>query len=445
MKMDKKLNKMLVSDGLVKKNDRVLVGVSGGADSVCLLHLLAVSAAELGITVFAAHINHSLRPEADSEEAYVHSLCTALGIECFVLKKDAAALAKEWGVCVEQAGRKIRYDFFNRLCAEKNINKIATAHHMNDNAETILMHFIRGAGLKGLSGIAGTNGRIIRPLLGISREETERYCCDHALKYCTDKSNFDTDYTRNRLRLVTIPDIEKNYNPSFVHTVTSASKSLADDLDYIESETDKAYADVVSGERLSIAALRKYHVSIARRAVMRFISEMCAVQNDIYTAYTDAVYSLALGASTGKKISLPGGYEAQIEYDTLVIEKPDDTGDYEYTVRLGTTAEIPEAGIRIRAEKAACAEAGCFEISDCATITVRNRRNGDVFFPVGMSGSKKLKNYFIDEKMTRRQRSRQPLLAIDGEIAWIIGHRRDRRFLPKNNYVKITVENLQPF
>lgn len=442
MKIDDKITKYIKEYSMLDIGDRVLVGVSGGADSVCLLHYLATHSKQLGIVVFASHINHGLRTEADDEQEYVTKLCNKLGVTIFFEKFDIEKIAKEKNIGTEAAGRNARYSFFTKICDENSINKIATAHHMNDNAETILMHLFRGSGIKGLSGISPMSQNIIRPLLCITRSQTEQYCKQNNISFCIDNSNYDEKYTRNRVRLHTIPDIEKNYNPSFVSTITNSARYISDDSEYLDSIAKEAYLSVKADNMLSLTKLRAHHPSICRRIIMYHISDVCKTTSDIYSSYIDQIYTLIQGGNTGKAVTLPNGYIANVEYDNLSVIKKTEENDYCYKLELDKSVFIPELNANVTLVLADTPKGECFEYSSDSNIIIRNRRAGDSFCPVGMTGTKKLKNYYIDSKLTRSQRALQPLLVIDDRIALVIGMRKDRRFIPQKKYAKIVIETL---
>ena len=244
--MKDKVLKTMQSRGMLPFGS-VLVGLSGGADSAALLYLLCRLSEELGFAVYAAHVNHGLRgAAADADERFSEALCKLLGVEFRVLRADVKGEAEKRGMSEELAGRCVRYEFFDKLASEHNIDRIATAHHKNDNAETILMNFVRGTGIKGLCGIPYTRGKIIRPLLDCTRAEIERYCGENSIEYVTDMTNLDTVYTRNKARHILIPEIEREFNPAFVDTITHNAQLLMLEEDYMRAETEKAYAGTVS-------------------------------------------------------------------------------------------------------------------------------------------------------------------------------------------------------
>lgn len=209
---------------LIESGDRIVIGVSGGPDSILLLHILNELKKELDFEIFVAHINHMLREEADEETEYVIDFCKKLNIECFVKRIDVVEIANNLKRGTEETGRKIRYEFFNEVLEKTGSNKIATAHNNNDKVETILMNILRGSGTAGLKGIeAKRDNMYIRPLIEITREEIEKYCIENKLNPKIDKSNSENIYTRNKVRNVVIPYIKKEFNPNILKTINRLS------------------------------------------------------------------------------------------------------------------------------------------------------------------------------------------------------------------------------
>ncbi len=422
---------------LTEKDSKVLVALSGGADSVALTHILYSISKELGITLFSAHLNHGIRgEEALRDEKFALEFSKSLGIECFIKRVDIPKISN--GISEELVGRNERYKFFDELCQKHGISSVATAHNKNDNAETLLMNFMRGATLGGLSGIPYQRGNIIRPLLDISREEIEEYCRQNNLSYVIDSTNLEEDYTRNKIRLSLIPEIQKEFNPSFVSTVTSNAQYIFDDNDYIEKITQKEYDDNVKNGKVSIKYITSLHNSIQRRIIYKMICQAYGCNYDVSSKYIEAVYNLLTSKSSGKSVDLGSGVKACIEYDTLIISKKINTPtDFEYTLPIGEEIYIKEAGIYIKAIYTDTDSGDCFSLSPDTVIKVRNRRSGDVFFPSGMEGSKKIKQYFTDEKIPLSQRNKICIITFDDQIGYILGKRRDRRFDFKNSGIKL--------
>ncbi len=426
--MLKKVRATIKANNLIKQGDSILIGLSGGADSVALTHALAALKDELEIKLFTAHLNHGIRgDEAFKDEQFAAEFSQNLGIKCFIKRVKIKEMAN--GISEELLGREERYSFFDELCQRHNINLVATAHNKNDNAETILMNLMRGATLRGLSGIPCRRSNIIRPLLDVSRDEIESYCAENNLSYVTDSTNLQEDYTRNKIRLSLLPLIEDKFNPNFVSTLTENASYFKEDNDLLEKLAKDEYTKSVTDNSITISHLISLPASIARRIIYKMIAAAIGHSSNVSSKYVDAVLSLAKNHISGKSIDVSSGFEAIIEYDKLIIqEKTTQKADFEYTLPLCQQIYVKEADLYIVALPATENDGECFTISQNAVIKVRNRRSGDVFFPCGMTGRKKIKDYFTDAKIPLSIRDKVCIITFDDEIGYIVGKRRDRRF-----------------
>ena len=220
---------------LISENDKLVIGVSGGPDSICILHVLNLLREKLKIQIFVAHVNHMIREEADSETEYVQEFCRKLGIDCYVKKVNVQEYAKKRKIGTEEAGRIIRYEFFDEVATKFLANKIVTAHNSNDNVETILLNILRGSGLSGLKGIeAKREDKYIRPLIETTRQDIEEHCLRYGLNPKIDKSNLENIYKRNKVRNDLIPYIQKEFNPNILKTVNRLSEVAREENDYLE-------------------------------------------------------------------------------------------------------------------------------------------------------------------------------------------------------------------
>lgn len=430
---------------LLCKGDSVLIGLSGGADSVCLTHALHSLSDELGIKLYTAHVNHGIRgEEAERDEAFAHHFSETLGIECFVKHVDVPQLAIEKGQSEETVGRNVRYDFFDKLCGEYNINKIATAHNKNDNAETILMNFMRGSSLSGLCGIPYKRNNIIRPILDCARKDIEKYCQNNHLEYMTDSTNLENNYTRNKIRHTLIPIIEKNFNPNFISTVTQNSDIIREYNNFIDNYTDDIYMETVNNNCIDISKLNKYDTAIRRDIVRRYLINIYGTANDIASIYIRDVLLLTEKHS-GTSINLPNNIVIKNEYGKITAEKRMSIlTEFSYEIKIGEVLAVNEISKNViitAVEKRENDGAVYLGMDMADKIIIRNRRIGDRFYPSGMNGSKKLKQYFIDKKIPQNQRNRIPIIEINGRIA-AVGERVDRNFLFKDHGVKIEFLNI---
>ena len=234
--LEEKVLNTIKKYNLINENDRIVIGVSGGPDSICLLHILNKLKKTLNISLFVAHINHMIREEAEEETRYVKNFCKEIGIECFVKYTNVISKASEEKIGTEEAGRKARYGFFEEVADKVNANKIATAHNSNDNAETVLMNIIRGAGTTGLKGIeAIRDNKFIRPIIECERTEIEEYCKENNLQPRIDKSNFENIYTRNKIRNILIPEIKKEFNPNIIEALEKLSQVARTESKFINN------------------------------------------------------------------------------------------------------------------------------------------------------------------------------------------------------------------
>jgi len=440
--MRKKVLQTIKLWDLVPGLPNIVVGLSGGADSVALLHILISLQAELGIEkIFAVHINHGLRPEAVGDEKFVQDLCRALQIPLKIYRADVRGLAEKESLSMETAGRKLRYFYFNETCAAFDVPnaKIATGHHQNDNAETVIMNLVRGAGLRGLCGIPVSTGRIIRPLHDVSRKEIEQYIADNALEYITDASNFSHDYTRNRIRHTVLPAIEAAVNPNVIQTIAKNTAWLRDDEDYLESIAAQAFTDCAaeksqSAVSLNTEKLAALPLAISRRVIRMAVTHIQTHLSNITGTHIQAVLDL-LPMKSGKEIHLPG-LTAYKEYAHIVISVPAAPAKFgTYPLHIPSTQYIPEMGMTVSishtkpdkfyppdAKKPILYCTKAFEYGMVIDkLVLRTRRPGDCIIMKGAKPfTKKLQDYFSDAKTPRHQRDTIPVLASGSDVLWVL-------------------------
>ena len=251
--MEQKLLKIITEYDLIQKGDNIVIGVSGGPDSMALLNMLINLKKEnkIDANLIVAHVNHGIRKEAEEETKYVENFCKNNNIPCYIKREKVEELAREEKVGTEEAGRKLRYSFFDEVAKKENANKIATAHNANDNAETVLMNLMRGAGTSGLKGIEIIrDGKYIRPILKFTRKEIEEYCELNKLNPKIDRTNLENIYTRNKIRNELIPLIEKEFNPNIVSSLNRLSELLTEEDEYIDKVIEEKYKEVLIEEHL---------------------------------------------------------------------------------------------------------------------------------------------------------------------------------------------------
>ncbi len=316
--LEQKILKTIKKYDLIKNGDNIVVGVSGGPDSMALLNILLKLKEEINFNISVAHINHMIRPEADEETKYVQNFCEAHNINCFVKKEKVEQIAKNEKIGTEEAGRKLRYDFFEEVVKSVKANKIATAHTANDNAETVLMNIMRGSGTTGLKGIEPKREeKYIRPLIECTRSEIEEYCENEKLEPRIDKTNSENIYTRNKVRNMLIPFIEENFNPNIVASLNRLSNLAKLENEYIEKETKKSYDKVLIEQNLGnnikerknsiILDLKKFNsldLVIKNRLMLYTIGKVLGNSQNIERVHIEDLVKLC-GKNIGNKYLTP--------------------------------------------------------------------------------------------------------------------------------------------
>ncbi|MBB6218475.1 tRNA(Ile)-lysidine synthase [Anaerosolibacter carboniphilus] len=432
--------------GMIQKGDGIVVGVSGGPDSVCLLHLLWKIRNAYQLKIYAVHLNHQLREkEAEEDALYVRQLCAQLDIPAFIYSEDIACYSQKKGISFEEAGRERRYALFDQVMQEQGAHKIAVAQNMDDQAETVLMRFMRGAGIEGLAAIPYVREhRVIRPLLDIPRHEIEAYCRISELTPRLDYTNLQTIYTRNRIRLELIPYIQEHFNPKIKDTLWRTANLLREDSEFIDSEVQCNYEEIVQlrqgAAAIFLEAITKLHPSIGKRIIRRAIREASGSLMDFEQIHIESILNLANVGRVGARIDLPKEMMAEISYDVLIIKKRITISEmsFFYTLPIGEDIYLKELVGTIRSKIIEWDPSKEIQTHSCKKyfdldkvqggINVRNRRQGDIFWPYGMKGRKKLKDYFIDEKISRENRDRIPLICDEDEIMWVVGYRTSEKY-----------------
>lgn len=300
--------KTIKTYNLIEKNDKVVIGVSGGPDSICLLHLLYSIKKELEFEIVVAHINHQIRKVADSETEYVKDFCKNLGIECFVKKENITELAKKQKKGTEEAGRQVRYDFFEDVAQKTNSNKIATAHNSNDRAETVILNILRGSGISGLKGIeAMRDNKYIRPLIFTKREKIEEYCQENNLNPKIDESNMENIYNRNKVRNIIIPYIEKEFNKNIIQTINRLSDVATEENEFLQKLTEEQYNTISTIENdtiiLDLKKFNQLELVIKRRLILYTINEAIHTTNGIEKVNIDDIIKLCKNNIGNKYLS----------------------------------------------------------------------------------------------------------------------------------------------
>ncbi len=449
--LEQKVWKYCENNHMLSKGDRVVAGVSGGADSVCLLMLLLQFRDKLGLNLHVVHVNHGIRKEACEDAVYVQQLCEKHQVPFYLCEADIPKLAKEWGCGEEEAGRKVRYREFDRVCKAENCNKIAVAHNANDRAETMLFHLFRGTGLTGLTGIMPVREQIIRPILCLERSEIEEYLKLGQIAYKHDYTNDLDEYTRNKIRHNVLAYAEKEIVQGAVANMSRSADILAETENYIEEQVRKAYIDCVevqSGNCFIVQrdVFLKEHVLIQKRLLLYLLNELSPMHKDIGAVHVED--TLRLFEKEGNRcIHLPYRLRARRQYNIVVLEwetiqekNVDEPIIVEKERLLRGELEISLGQGKMLRFQVIDAAKDCINCKDipenqCTKwldydkiiecLVLRTRQTGD-YFCIQSNGKlhhKKLKDYMIAEKIPAREREQMLLLAEGNHVLWVLGHR----------------------
>ncbi|HUX60207.1 MAG TPA: tRNA lysidine(34) synthetase TilS [Ignavibacteriaceae bacterium] len=446
-KIEQKVIKFIDGQKLLQKGDRVLIALSGGPDSVFLLNLLLKYKNRFKIEIGAVHINHLLRgKEASEDENFCRRLTNDFDIAFYSSRKDVKALGKKKKISVEEAGREIRYSEFERISKKYGFNKIATAHNCNDNAETVLLNLIKGAGLRGISGIPFKRGNIIRPILSLTKEEILLYLDQNKIRYRIDPSNLDSSYERNFLRNRIIPEIKEKLNPAFEETILHSSEIFKDVHQYVMSKIIKSFDSVVKyqgGElKLSIENLNAIEKEIRAEVIKLAMERYFLIQ----PTYTDLKkVELLSEKRVGEMEELSQNLTVMRERDAILIyrkEKP----KAERVIKLDLGKSITVNGKDFSIKKAPNASPGYNSNKMKEYIAGDNIKNsfiirkwkpGDKFYPLGMKGQKNISDFLADQKVSPSKKKDQLVLTNGNRIVWVIGLRIDDRFKITSNTKKV--------
>lgn len=403
---------------MINKGEKILVAFSGGCDSVCL----ALALNSLGYEIGLAHVNHNLRDSAKNEAEFCENFAKSLSVPFYLASPDVKGYAEEKKVSIETAGRILRYEFFESV---KGYEKIATAHHKNDCAETVVQHLTRGSGLKGLTGILPVRGKFIRPLINLTRNEIEKTVEDFGAKYCTDESNFSDHYSRNRIRLNVIPLLEQE-NEKAVDNICKTASLLQSDEEFLTSLAKNE----LNGEcEIEVSHLKSLPYPIAYRILRIMFENAAGTAKDFEMRHAE--YILSHLKEHGEILDLPFEVTAFASYGKLLFAKKEFAEEYCHKLSIGenifenlnlkitlkVSDKKPDSGIYLDSKKLSFGD-----------LYLRSPKETDYFVPFGAKGGKNLSKVLIDLKIPKQKRASVPLIATNTEIISIVNKKRSASF-----------------
>lgn len=447
--------------------DSVLIGLSGGPDSIALLHIMLIFASRLSLRLGIAHLNHSLRGhDSDNDAEFVLSVAGRLNLPCYNIKEDVSRYKLEKRISLEEAAREVRYDFFLKTAKKHGFNRIALGHQCDDNAELVLMYIFRGSGPCGISGIppvrcaeGGGGIRIVRPLIKTTRSEIINFLNSKGIDYVIDSSNSDTGYLRNRIRHELIPHIRDACNPNIVATLNRLSSIIRVEEEWIENTLNPLYENSVLSEddkkiALSVEILDTLDTAAKRRIIRKAVVKIKGDLRHITLAHIDSVSRLLEKGSCRWNIDFPDRIRVCRKYDRLIVvkektalrDRKQEPGKSE-PVMFQYSIKKPEPGkpfllfikeiksyIRFTCKSVKqlpdfcnIEKKTCLLDMDALTfpLLVRSLRAGDRFSPLGMTGTQKVGRYFINNKVPQNERGRTPVMLSRRKIVWVAGHQID--------------------
>lgn len=429
-------------ENLIEKNDKILIALSGGPDSICLLDIMIKLKDEYNLTLYAAHLNHRIRGiDAQEDSLFCQKICKKNNVTFFVKNIDIPELAVQQSRGVEEVARDVRYDMFFDIKNKLGINKIAVAHNLDDQAETMFMKMFRGSGIQGLRGIDyKRKDGIIRPLLDIYKSQINEYCDVNNLNPRIDKTNFESDYSRNKVRLDLIPYIENNYCENIKQILSRTANVIRDDYNYIEEVSKEHYELLVKNKSddeiiLDLPLLKNTDTAIQKRVIRLAILDIMGNLNNIENVHIVDSLSL-LEKSDGKIINLPKNLKAYIKNEDYVITTKNQENEeitYEYNIEINGKTVVNEIGLTVTTSVLPAKDSLALPVSKyikvfdydkiVGSLYVRSRKIGDKLSPIGLTGTKKIKDILINKKIPADTKYMFPIISDDEQILWLLGYR----------------------
>ena len=460
----KRIEKFIQKYHMLTCGDRVIAGVSGGADSVCLFLVLLELREKIGFDLIAVHVHHGLRGEAaDQDQRFVEALCEQHRIPLEIFRVNLESIAKKRKQSLEEAGRMVRREAFDSVCKKYGGNKIALAHHQNDNAETLLWNLSRGTGLDGLGGICPVNGKFIRPLLCMNRKEIEEYLAKRKQSYCIDETNAETDYTRNKLRHLVLPILEEQVNSAAVRHMNETMEQIWELQEYMQEQVEAAYQECVQEHfekacwiQIQQKSFETFPELIKKMVIRKGMEQVGGKKRDLSHKHIDVMMEL-MNKQVGRTLDLPYEMHAKRNYEGIRLEKRRTylSGEEKKAgIIQECMAELNIPGETILADRNLKLRCKILEkpknlsIKDIpqkiytkwfdydiikSSLYIRTRQAGDTIVIDEKGHQKKLKSWFVDEKIPKEVRDSQLLLAENNEILWVLGHRMSQAYQVKQS------------
>ena len=460
----KRIEKFIQKYHMLTCGDKVIAGVSGGADSVCLFLMLLELREKIGFDLIAVHVHHGLRGEAaDQDQRFVEALCEQHRIPLEIFRVNLESIAKKRKQSLEEAGRMVRREAFDSVCQKYGGNKIALAHHQNDNAETLLWNLSRGTGLDGLGGIRPVNGKFIRPLLCMNRKEIEEYLSKRKQSYCIDETNAGTDYTRNKLRHLVLPILEEQVNSAAVRHMNETMEQIWELQEYMQEQVEAAYQECVQEHsekacwiQIQQNSFETFPELIKKMVIRKGMEQVGGKKRDLSHKHVDVMMEL-MNKQVGRTLDLPYEMHAKRNYEGIRLEKRKtySSGEekkaeimQECMSELNIPGEIILADRNLKVRCKILEKPKNLSIKDIpqkiytkwfdydiikSSLYIRTRQAGDNIVIDEKGHQKKLKSWFVDEKIPKEVRDSQLLLAENNDILWVLGHRMSQAYQVKQS------------
>lgn len=460
----KRIEKFIQKYHMLTCGDKVIAGVSGGADSVCLFLMLLELREKIGFDLIAVHVHHGLRGEAaDQDQRFVEALCEQHRIPLEIFRVNLESIAKKRKQSLEEAGRMVRREAFDSVCKKYGGNKIALAHHQNDNAETLLWNLSRGTGLDGLGGIRPVNGKFIRPLLCMNRKEIEEYLAKRKQSYCIDETNAGTDYTRNKLRHLVLPILEEQVNSAAVRHMNETMEQIWELQEYMQEQVEAAYQECVQEHfekacwiQIQQKSFETFPELIKKMVIRKGMEQVGGKKRDLSHKHVDVMMEL-MNKQVGRTLDLPYEMHAKRNYEGIRLEKQRTYSSGEEKkaeIMQECMSELNIPGETILADRNLKLRCKILEkpknlsIKDIpqkiytkwfdydiikSSLYIRTRQAGDNIVIDEKGHQKKLKSWFVDEKIPKEVRDSQLLLAENNDILWVLGHRMSQAYQVKQS------------